>query len=71
MWGTLISFNRMVGIKTLLEWVEGILGGEVDMGNIGHSCKEFYYKGSREVELWLEGGWRNCKQKKITIFLMI
>lgn len=55
----------MVGMKTLPEWVEGIMGGdEVDMGNTGHFCKEFYYEGSREVELWLEGGWRNCKQTK-------
>lgn len=42
-------------MKTLLEWVEGIMGGdEVNIGNIGHSCKEFYYEGSRQVELRLE-----------------
>lgn len=39
-------------MKILLEWVEGIMGRgeEVDMGNIGHSFKEFYYEGSRETE---------------------
>lgn len=31
-------FTRMVGMKILLEWVEGIMQGkEVDTGNTGHS----------------------------------
>lgn len=55
MWNLDKCFNRTVGMKTLLEWVEGIMGGdEVNIGNIGHSCKEFYYEGSRQVELRLE-----------------
>lgn len=29
--------NRMLGVKTLLEYVEGIMGGnEVDIGKTGH-----------------------------------
>lgn len=29
--------NRMRGVKTLLEWVEGIMGGnKVDIGKTGH-----------------------------------
>lgn len=56
-------FIRMVGMNTLLERVEGIMGGEeVDMGNIRHCIKEFYYEGSREIEPLLEGGWRNCQK---------
>lgn len=38
-------------------------GEEVDMGNIRHCIKEFYYEGSREIEPLLEGGWRNCQKK--------